>query len=161
MLPLLNNQISLLTVLAIIHRGNFVPQVVVIHRFDCRSNSVKINDRIFQYIEKTLFLAHFGSFFPILRQKNFFRENPDLPCTTSYEFLAPWQISEKTNDTIPRKHLEEGRRGWKDGQTLFYRTFLATSGSRKNLKWSFLHWTQFLKIECVMECPPKSGKFVS
>ena len=28
-------------------------------------------------------------------------------------------------------------------------------------KWSFLHCTQVLKIECAMECPPSSGKFVS
>ena len=28
-------------------------------------------------------------------------------------------------------------------------------------KWSFLHCTQSLKIECVMECPPSSGIFVS
>ena len=47
MLPLYNDQISLLTVLAVIHRfslkrppvyndgGNFISQVVGIHRFDC------------------------------------------------------------------------------------------------------------------------------
>ena len=47
MLPLYNNQISLLTILFVIHRSslkwspvysvhrNFIPQVVVIHRFDC------------------------------------------------------------------------------------------------------------------------------
>ena len=30
----------------------------------------------------------------------------------------------------------------------------------KNIpRWAFLHCTQVLKIECVMECPPSSGKF--
>ena len=44
-----------------------------------------------------------------------------LSHTTLYEFLAPCQISEKTNDTIPRKHLDrrtDGRtEGQKDGRT--------------------------------------------
>ena len=53
MLPLYNNQISLLTDLAVIHRSflcppiynnhrNFVPQVVVIHRFDCSCNDDRL-----------------------------------------------------------------------------------------------------------------------
>ena len=37
--------------------------------FHYRSNLAKINDQIFQQIEKTLFLAHFGPFFLILVQK--------------------------------------------------------------------------------------------
>ena len=54
----------------------------------------------------TKLLAHFGYFSTIWGQKNFFPENVALPCTTSYEFLASCQISEKTNDTIPRKPLD-------------------------------------------------------
>ena len=54
MLPLYNDQISLLTVLAVIHRfslwwptaynnhRNFIPQVVVIHRFDCICSDIMI-----------------------------------------------------------------------------------------------------------------------
>ena len=67
-------------------------------------------------LKKTLFLAHFGSFFPILGQKKVFPENPALSRTTSYEFLTPCQLSEKTNVTIPRKRQDRrtGRRteGW-------------------------------------------------
>ena len=68
----------------------------------------------------------FGPFcvlFPNFGAKKNFTENPALSRTTSYEFLAPCQISEKTNYTIPRKRLD----GRKDGQTLFYRTLPATA----------------------------------
>ena len=82
--------------------------------FHYKTNSVKINDKIFQHIKKALFLA----------AKNFFLENLALSHTTSYGFLASWQNLEKTEDTIPRKPLD--RR--KNGQTLFYRTLPATVG---------------------------------
>ena len=62
-----------------------------------------------------MFLAHIGPFFSILGQKKkFFSENPALSRTTSYEFLAPCQISEKTNDTIPRKCLDRRTEGRTD-----------------------------------------------
>ena len=48
------------------------------------TNSVKINDKIFQYIQKTLFLAHFPNFWG----KKFFFWKIQLSCTTSYGFLA-------------------------------------------------------------------------
>ena len=67
-----------------------------------------------------------GPFFAILSQKIFSQKA--LPPTTSNEYLAPCQISEKTNDTIPRKCLEEGR---KDRQTLFYRTLPVTARDPK------------------------------
>ena len=35
-----------------------------------------------------------------------------LSRTTSHEFLAPWQISEKTNITISRKCLDRRMEGW-------------------------------------------------
>ena len=56
MLPLYNDQISLLAALAVIHGSslqwppvykdhrNFVPQVVVIHRFDCRLDKTSENN---------------------------------------------------------------------------------------------------------------------
>ena len=56
-----------------------------------------------------------------------------------HRFLTPCQNLDKTNDTIPRKHLdrqkdgkmEGGKDGWKDGQTLFHRTLSATAGGPK------------------------------
>ena len=75
-------------------------------------------------------LAHFGPFFPILRQKR------NLPRKFSchaqlHEFLAPCQFKKKTNDAIPRKHLdrrtERRKEGRKEEQTLFYGTLLATT----------------------------------
>ena len=62
--------------------------------FHYRTNSVKIDDKIFQY-----FGCH--------------AQNPALSCTTSYCFLASCQNLEKTNDTIPGKCPD--RR--KDGRT--------------------------------------------
>ena len=93
------------------------------NNFHYRSTSVKINDQIFQQIQKTLFLALFGSIFPIFGGKIFFPENPVLSRTTPYEFLAPCQNLEKINDTIPRKCLDRQ----KDGQILFHRTLPATA----------------------------------
>ena len=71
--------------------------------------------------KKTLFLAHFGSIFPIFGAKKNFLENPALSPTTSYGFLAPCQNLEKINDIIQRKCPErqkDGRtEGWTEGQT--------------------------------------------
>ena len=77
-----------------------------------------MNDKIFQYIQKTLFLAHFWPIFPIFWAKNFFLENPALSRKTSYGFLASCQNLEKTNDTIPRKRPDRRKDGRKDGQTI-------------------------------------------
>ena len=64
-----------------------------------------------------MFLAHFGPFYSILGQEKFLSENPALSCTTSYEFLGPCQISEKTYDTIPRKYLDRRIDGKTEGRT--------------------------------------------
>ena len=90
--------------------------------FHYRLNSVKINTKIFQYIQKkTLFLVHFCPNFPIFGTKTFFLENPALSRTTSYECIASCQNLEKTNYTIPRKCR------WKDRWTLFHRTLPANN----------------------------------
>ena len=52
--------------------------------FHYRTNSVKINDQIFQQIEKTLVLANLSNF----GGKKFFPKNPGLSHTNSYGFLA-------------------------------------------------------------------------
>ena len=87
--------------------------------FHYRTNSVKINDKIFS-IFKNPILTHFWPTFPVLGANNFFLGNPALSRTTSYGFLASCQNLEKTNDTIPRKHLDrqDGRMdGRMEGQT--------------------------------------------
>ena len=68
-------------------------------------------------LKKPCFWPILGPFFPILGQKKFFSENPALPCTTPYEFLAPCQISEKTYDTIPRKCLDRRMDGRTERRT--------------------------------------------
>ena len=47
--------------------------------------------------------------------------------SASYGFLTPCLNLEKTNDLIPRKRLERRTDGWKDRQTLFHRTLLASA----------------------------------
>ena len=79
-------------------------------------------------------MTHFWSILPIFGAKTFFPENPALSSTTSYGFLAPYQNLEKNNDNIPRKQME----GWKDGQTLFYRTLPATAGGPIRIKRFYL-----------------------
>ena len=50
-----------------------------------------------------MFLAHFGSIYPIFGAKKIFVENPALAHTTSNGFLAPCQNLEKVNDTLQGK----------------------------------------------------------
>ena len=45
-----------------------------------------------------------------------------------YGPLRPCQVSEKTNESIPRKLTDNRKDGWKDEQTLFYRTLPAEAG---------------------------------
>ena len=85
--------------------------------FNYRTNSVKINDQIFQYIQNTLFLAYFWLIFLIFWAKIFFLENPAQPRTTIYGFLASCQNLEKPNDTIPRKRPGRRKGGRTDGRT--------------------------------------------
>ena len=59
-------------------------------------------------LKKTCFWPILGLFSQFWDKKNFSSENPALSRTTSYEFLAQCQISEKTYHTITRKCL--GRR---------------------------------------------------
>ena len=69
--------------------------------------------KFFNIFKNTCFWPIFGPFSQFWKQKKKFLENPALPCTTSYGFLASSQNLEKTNDTIPSKH-QEGRT---EGQT--------------------------------------------
>ena len=69
------------------------------------------------------FLVHFPNFWG----KNFFPENPALSRTTSYEFLAPCQNLEKTNDAILRKRPDRQKDRRTDGQNLFYKTLPTTA----------------------------------
>ena len=59
--------------------------------------------KFFNKFKKLCFGPIFGPFSQFWGQKLFFLENPALPCTTSYEFRAPYQNLGKTNDTISRK----------------------------------------------------------
>ena len=99
--------------------------------FHYRTNSVKINDKIFQYIKKNpvfvLFLAHFPNF----SGKKIFLENSALSHATSYGFLASCQNLEKTNDTIPRKRPDRRKDGRTD-RPYFIGPFRLTPGVQYN-----------------------------
>ena len=84
--------------------------------FHYRSSSVKINDQISQYIEKTQFLIHCGSISPIFGSKKL-PQKIWLSHTTSHGIVAPCQNLEKINDTIPRKCLDRRKDGRTDGGT--------------------------------------------
>ena len=84
----------------------FVLSILNNTNFHYRTNSAKINDHIFQQIQKTLCLARFWSIFLIFGAKNFFSENSALSCTTSNGFLAPCQKFEENAGTDRRT---EGR----------------------------------------------------
>ena len=109
--------------------------------FHYRTNSVKINDKFFQYIQKTLSFVHFWPISPIFGAKNFFLVNPALSRTNSNGFLASCQNLEKTNDTISRKCRDRRKDGWKDRRTdrpYFIGPFLLTSVVQKSKKLSKL-----------------------
>ena len=89
-------------------------------KFLYRTNSEKINDSISSKLKKPCIWLIFGA-------KKIFLENPALSCTTSYGFTAPCQNLEKVNDTIQTKKTP----GQMDGQTLYYRTLLATAEGPK------------------------------
>ena len=69
-----------------------------------RTNSVKINDQIFLWIQKT----YFWPTSPIFGAKFF--KKIGLSCTTSNGFLASWQNPEKSND----QKTDVRRQGWTD-----------------------------------------------
>ena len=77
--------------------------------FDFTQIPDKTNDGIFLKSPKTMFLDHFWPFLP---DGNFFQKT-QLSHTTIYRPLTLCQVSEKTNEPIPRKIMDR----WKEGQT--------------------------------------------
>ena len=74
-------------------------------------------------LKKTCFWPILGCFSQFWVKKKIFPENPALSHTTSYEFLAPCQTSEKTKDAIPRKCLDRRTDGRTDAKCLFLLTY--------------------------------------
>ena len=97
-------------------------------------------------LKKPCFWSILGPFSQFLVKKKIFPENLAPSRTTSYAFLAPCQISEKTNDTIPRKRLDRRTDGRTDrpfqllpGVQKFYRNSI--------LKTSFWHFLCLQRIK--------------
>ena len=59
--------------------------------------------KFFNKLKKTLFLSRFWTIFPFLGAKKIILENLPQLGKTSYEFLAPHQNLEKSNNIIPKK----------------------------------------------------------
>ena len=74
--------------------------------FHYKTNSAKINDKIFQYIKKTPFLAHFPNFWG----KNFFLENPALSRKTSW-------VSSIMTKFRKKLMIQFQENAWTDGRT--------------------------------------------
>ena len=121
--------------------------------FHYRTNSVKINDKFFQYIQKTLSFVHFWPISPIFGAKNFFLVNPALSRTNSNGFLASCQNLEKTNDTIPRKRPDRRKDGRTD-RPYFIGPFRLTPGVQKI--GSFVQFLHFLPELWPLSCLKKS-----
>ena len=83
----------------------------------------KTNDIIFLKSPKTLFLRHFWPFLVIFVRWGFLPKNLALSHTIICGPLTPCQVSEKTNQLIPKKDRQKN--GQKNRQTLFYRTLPA------------------------------------
>ena len=92
--------------------------------FHYRTNSVKINDKIFQYIQRKPVFGPFLSHFPIFGAKRFFSGKPGSVMHNFTWVSSTMPKFRKTNDTILRKRLD--RR--KDRQTLLHRTLPANAG---------------------------------
>ena len=92
--------------------------------FHYRTNSVKINDKIFQSIKKNPVFGSFLVFFPNFGAKTFFSRKPGS-VMHNFIWVSSSMLDTKTNDAIPKKCLER----WQDEQALFYRTLLATTGA--------------------------------
>ena len=99
-------------------------------KFHHIKNSVKMNDWIFQWIEKNLVFGPILVHFPKYWGKKIIFQN--LSGTTSYGFLAPYQNSEKTNDTIPRKGPDR-----RTDRPYFIEPFRLSPGVQKGLGTSF------------------------
>ena len=75
-------------------------------------------------------MAHIWTIFQILEANKIFPENPLLPHSCSYEFLAPSQYLKKTNDTIPKTNTQTDRAT--EGQIdLFYGPLVETVADPK------------------------------
>ena len=106
--------------------------------FHYRTNSVKINDKIFQYFQKkTCFWSIFGPFSQFLK-KFFSRKSGSVKhnfiwvCSIMPKFRKNyWFNSKKT----PRQ--TEGQKDGQEGQTLFYRILLATAGGPEMVNMYF------------------------
>ena len=106
--------------------------------------------KLFKKNKKGMVLTHF---WPILRAKIFFLEYLALSHTTSHGFLAPCQNLENTKtqfqENAQTEKWTEGRndkrmQGWKDRQTLFYKTLPATASGPNSFMNNFTHKYQYI-----------------
>ena len=89
----------------------------------------------FNKFKKLCFEPIFSSFFQF-SSKKIFPENPPLPHTTSYGFLAASQNLEKANDAIPRKRPDrrtDGRMDRRTDRPYFIAPFRLKPGHRKKI----------------------------
>ena len=78
--------------------------------FHYRTNSVKINDKIFQSIKKNPVFGSFLVFFPNFGAKTFFSRKPGS-AMHNFIWVSSSMLDTKTNDAIPKKMPRE-MAGW-------------------------------------------------
>ena len=105
--------------------------------------------------KKTLFLAHFPKFLG----KNFFSRKSSCHAQLHMGFQHHANIEKKLMIQFQENTWTEG---WKDGQTLFYRTLPATVGG-PNKKSQTLQKTlsQFIQSESPFESHPKVSQLAT
>ena len=98
--------------------------------FHYRTNSVKIKDYFFNKLKKKPIFGPILTHFPNVWSKRGFSKKIRF-CHTQRHlgFYHHAKNLEKTNDPIPRKHLERG----KDGQNLFRRACRAAAAGPINI----------------------------
>ena len=77
----------------------------------------KTNHGIFLKSPKTMFLGHFFNHFLSFLPDGDFFQKIRLSHTTILGLLTPCQISQKTNEPIPRKLTDRWKHKQKDGRT--------------------------------------------
>ena len=115
----------------------------------------KTNDVIFLKSPKTMFLGQFWPFLVIFARWGFFPKNLAVSHTTIYGPLTPCKVSEKNNESIPRKLTDRRKDRRKDRrQNLFHRTLPAEAGgpviSFDDQNFGFDNFSYFSSYEIVV-----------
>ena len=104
--------------------------------FHYKTNSVKTNDQIFQYIQKTLFLAHFQSIFPNFGTQKFFQK---IRLCQAQLHMGFWHHAQIQKKMMIQFQENTWTKVWKDRRTVrscFIGPFRLMPRVQKDHQWS-------------------------